>query len=169
MRLLRHRENMKHSPLQTRNNLQRRSPPGRRSRFIDHVANIAQLPIDVHGLQSHRRPDRSAAPASIGAGAVPILQCQRSDRMHAGHSGDIARGRIETKNGPPLCNGSIAAPCHEPQAPGRIEIKLEAAKIGRQADAQSFDRRLLVCPQRTRMRRAAPFPAKRPRPCFPPG
>jgi hypothetical protein len=41
----------------------------------------------------------------------------------------------------------IAVPSYEPQAPGSIKIKLGAAKIGRQADAQPFDRCLLVCPQ----------------------
>src|ERR1700686_700952 len=67
--------------------------------------------------------------------------------MRTGHRGDTARGRIETKNRPALCNGLIAIPSYEPQAPGWIEIKLRAAKIGCQADAQPFDRCLLVCPQ----------------------
>src|SRR6266516_5171311 len=88
-----------------------------------------------------------ACSSSISASAVPVLQCQRSDRIHAGQSGDIARCRIKAMNGPLSCNGLIAAACYEPRAFDRIEIKLDAAKISRQADAQSFDRCLLVCPQ----------------------
>jgi len=55
--------------------------------------------------------------------------------MRTGHRGDVARLRIETNNGPILGNGLIAVPRRQPQAAGRIEIKLDAAKMSRQADA----------------------------------
>src|SRR6476469_8243100 len=67
--------------------------------------------------------------------------------MRSGERGDIARCRIETKNRPALGNGLIAVPCHEPRAADRIEIELDAGKVGRQADAQRFNRGLLVRPQ----------------------
>src|SRR5262249_31821141 len=77
----------------------------------------------------------SAAAASIRAGVAPIVQCQATDGMRASYGGDVARLRIETNNGPILGNGLIAVPRCQPQAAGRIEIKLDAAKMSRQADA----------------------------------
>jgi hypothetical protein len=55
--------------------------------------------------------------------------------MRTGYSGDVARCMIETNSGPLLGNGLIAVPRYQPQAAGRIEIKLDAAKMSRQADA----------------------------------
>ena len=74
--------------------------------------------------------------------------CARAIRSDAGgQRGDIARRRGETKNRPALGNRLIAVSCDEPGAASRIEAKLDAGKIGRQADAQRFDQRLLVRPQ----------------------
>src|SRR6478609_3748123 len=110
-------------------------------------ANIAQFKIDVHGLQSYEWLINAWAPALIGASAIPILQCQRSDRIVAGYGGDVARFRIEAGGRPTLRDGSIAIPCCEPQLAGPIAFKLQAAKVSRQTDAQSFDDCLLVRPQ----------------------
>src|SRR5262249_43667885 len=67
--------------------------------------------------------------------------------MHAGHSGDIAWRSIEPKYRPPLCDGPITTPCDEPWRRDRIEIKFDPSKVGRQADAESFDPRPLEGPQ----------------------
>src|SRR6516165_5174604 len=87
---------------------------------------------------STARSRMSSRAASISARVAPSLQCQATDQMRAGYSGDVTRRGIETNNGPLLRNGLIAAPRDQPQAASRIEIKLDAAKMGRQAHAQSL-------------------------------
>src|SRR4051794_20247327 len=100
------------------------------------TAKIAQFKIDVHGLQPYEWLINAWAPALIGASAIPILQCQRSDRIVARYGGDVARRRIKAGGRPTLRDGSIAIPCCEPQLAGPIAVKLQAAEVSRQTDAQ---------------------------------
>src|SRR5262245_27287048 len=78
--------------------------------------------------------------------------------MHTSHSSDIARRRIKPTGEPHSCNGSIAVPRGESQAPRRIKRELHATKISRQAQPQRFDRSLLVRPPNKKSVASACFP-----------
>ena len=156
--------NMKHSPPRTPTSATFPVPNGIPSITLQTLHNSDSCPRTRSRIS---RLISSEGTGTISASVDPILQCQRSDRMRAGHSGDISRCWIETNNGPPLCNGSIAVPSHKFAGVRPDRDQIRRGRNWPPGRCPVLDHCLLVF-HKTKNASRRRLPATQPSPCFRP-